>query len=231
MVMKQSVFRYKTIKGPLHKLPAMLKLFILLPLSGFCMSLSPLWLGIGIIALILTAFLCNFTLREQLTDLKPAAIYALLMYALSVFSTLLENWRDASFEELYAALIPRKDFLRIALSLAVVMQLSAFLFRTTSSIEIREILFTIERFLRSVFSHLPFFGKNISPHPRFAQNITLFLCFVPEIFQTWSSIDLSWKARGGKQGWTKIKTTVFVLITLSFEKASVKEKAFEARFG
>jgi len=229
MVMRQSVFKYKTVKGPLHKLPAMLKLFILLPLSGLCMSLSPLWLGGGIIVLTLTAFLCGFTLREQLTDLKPAAIYAFLMYALSVFSTLLEKWRDITIQTLTAALIPREDFLRVALSLAVVMQLSALLFRTTSSVEIREGLFAVERFFRSVFSCLPFFGKQFSPHPRFAQNITLFLCFVPEIFQTWSSIDLSWKARGGRQGWAKIKTLVFILITLSFEKASVKAKAFEAR--
>jgi len=231
MVMRQSVFRYKTVKGPLHKLPAMLKLFILLPLSGVCMSLSPLRLGAGIIVLTLTAFLCGFTLREQLTDLKPAAIYAFLMYVLSVFSTLLEKWREITFQTLTAALIPREDFLRIALSLAVVMQLSALLFRTTSSVEIREGLFTVERFLRLVFSRLPFFGKRISLHPRYAQNITLFLCFIPEIFQTWSSIDMAWKARGGRQGWAKIKTLVFVIITLSFEKASVKAKALEARSG
>jgi len=229
MVMKQLVFKYKTVKGLLHKLPAMLKLFILLPLSGLCLSASPLMLGVGIIFLILTAFLCRFTLCEQLTDIKPAAIYALLMYALSLFSTLIEKWNEVMIENLTAALIPRQDFLQIALSLAVVMQLSALFFRTTSSMEIRESLLTIERFLRSVFSHLPFFGKHISPNPRLAQSITLFLCFIPEIFQTWSSINLAWKARGGKQGWKKIKTTVFVLITLSFEKASVKEKALAAR--
>jgi len=227
--MKQAVFKYKTVKGPLHKLPAMLKLFILLPLSGLCLSASPLLLGVGIIFLILTAFLCRFTMREQLTDLKPAAIYALLMYALSVFSTLIEKWNEMTFENLTAALIPRQDFLRIALSLAVVMQLSALFFRTTSSMEIRESLLTIERFLRSVFSRLPFFGRHFSPNPRFAQSITLFLCFIPEIFLTWSNINLAWKARGGKQGWKKIKTTVFALITLSFEKASVKEKALAAR--
>jgi len=229
MVMKQAVFRYKTVKGPLHKLPAMVKLFVLLPLSGFCMSVSPLRLEIAIVILILTAFLCGFTLREQLIDLKPAAIYAFLMYDLSVLSNLLDNFNKMTNADLAAAFIPREDFLRIALSLAVVMQLSALLFRTTSSLEIREGLLTIERFLRSVFSHLPLLGKRISPNPRFAQNITLFLCFIPDIFQTWSTIDLSWKARGGKQGLAKIKTVVFVLISLSFEKAALKAKALETR--
>jgi len=229
MVMKQAVFKYKTIKGPLHKLPAMVKLFVLLPLSGFCLSFSPLWLGTGIIFLILTAFFCGFTLREQLTDLKPAAFYAFFMYALSVFSTLLEDWRAITVQTLTTALIPREDFSRIALSLAVVLQLSALLFRTTSSVEIREGLFAIERFFRLIFSRLPFFGKRVSPHPRFAQNITLFLCFIPEIFQIWSNIDLAWKARGGKQGWARIKILCFALISLSFEKAAMKAKALEAR--
>jgi len=229
MVMKQAVFSYKTVKGPLHKLPAILKLFILLPLCGLCMSLSPLRLEIGIILLILIAFFCGFTLREQLTDLKPAVLYAFLMYALSVFSILLEDRREITLQTLTTALIPREDFLRIALSLAIVLQLSALLFRTTSSIEIREVLFAIERFFRLIFSRLPFFGKRVSPNPRFAQNITLFLCFVPEIFQIWSNIDLAWKARGGKQGWARIKILCLALISLSFEKAAIKAKALEAR--
>jgi biotin transport system permease protein/energy-coupling factor transport system permease protein len=229
MVMKQAVFRYKTVKGPLHKLPAMVKLFFLLPLSGFCISLSPLWLEAGIVVLILTAFLCGFTLREQITDLKPAAFYALLMYALSVFSILLENWKGITLESFISALVPREDFLRIALSLAVVLQLSALLFRTTSSTEIREGLNAIENFLRRVIFHLPLFGKKISLRPSFAQNITLFLSFIPEIFQTWSNIDLAWKARNGRQGFSRIRTLCFVLITLSFEKAALKSKALAAR--
>ena len=229
MVMKQAVFKYKTVKGPLHKLPAMVKLFFLLPLSGLCISLSPLWLEAGIVVLILTAFLCGFTLREQITDLKPAIFYALLMYALSVFSILLENWKGITLESFINALVPREEFLRIALSLAVVLQLSALLFRTTSSTEIREGLNAIEKFLRRGLFHLPLFGKKISLRPSFAQNITLFLSFIPEIFQTWSNIDLAWKARNGRHGFSRIRTLCFVLITLSFEKAALKSKALTAR--
>jgi biotin transport system permease protein/energy-coupling factor transport system permease protein len=232
--MRQAVFAYKTVKGPLHSLPPMLKLFFLLPLSGFCMSLSPLWLGAGIIAAIAAAFLCRFTLREQLTDLKPAAFYAAIMYALSVFSTSLENWNkmppgDLALAAFAAAFIPKTDFLRAALSLALVVQLSALLFRTTSSTEIRDGLNAVERFIRRAFSRLPLFGKRVSLRPRFAENTALFLSFIPEIFAVWSGVNLAWKARGGRQGLAKIKTLVFVLISLSFEKAALKAKALEAR--
>ncbi|MDR1836681.1 MAG: energy-coupling factor transporter transmembrane protein EcfT [Treponema sp.] len=226
----QTVFRYKTAKGPLHKLPVMLKLFLLLPLSVFCMSLPPLGLAAGIITAAITAFLCGFTLREQLADMKPAFLYAALMYALSVFSNLLENWGTLPAYSLAAGiLLPRDDFLRIALRLALIVQLSALLFRSTSSIEIREGLNTTERFIRRIFSRLPLLGKQISIRPRFAQNITLFLCFIPEIFSIWASVNLAWKARGGKQGMARIKTLIFVLISLSFEKAALKTKALEAR--
>ena len=225
-----TVFRYKTVKGPLHKLPAMLKLFLFLPLSLVCMSLPPLYLAAGIIAAVITASLCRFTLREQLTDFKPAAFYASLMYGLSVFSTLFEKWGSLSLPTLAAAaLLPRADFLRSALRLALVVQLSALLFRTTSSVEIRESLVTLERRIRLALKHLPFFGKAISPRPRFLQNISLFLSFIPEIFEVWAAFDLAWKARGGRQGTAKIKTLVFVLITMSFEKAALKAKALEAR--
>jgi biotin transport system permease protein/energy-coupling factor transport system permease protein len=213
----------------------MLKLFLLLPVSVFCMSLPSLWLGAGIAAAALTAFICGFTLREQLTDFKPAAFYASLMYALSVFSTLFENWNVLPLPALAAAaLLPRADFLRIVLRLALIVQLSALLFRTTSSVEIREGLNAIERFIRRAFSRLPLLGKAISLGPSFAEtsvaeNITLFLSFIPEIFEVWTSVDLAWKARGGKQGLAKIKTLVFVLITLSFEKAALKARALEAR--
>jgi energy-coupling factor transporter transmembrane protein EcfT len=207
MVTGQSIFRYKTVKGPLHKLPALLKLLIFLPLSVFCMTLAPLYLGAGIIAASITAFLCKFTLREQLTDLKPAFFYAVLMYALSLFSNIFDYWQTLPEISFITLLTPHPDFLRITLRLVLIMQLSSLLFRSTSSSEIRYCL----------------------PKNRFTGFLSLFLGFIPEIFETWSSINLAWKARGGKNGIGKIKTVVFILITLSFEKAAVKAKALVAR--
>jgi len=234
MVSKQTVFKYKTLKGPLHKLPPMLKLFLLLPLSIFCLALPSFWLCIGIITAVITAFLCRFTLREQLTDLKPAALYAALMYAISVLSNLYNYFYGESVAVNYffsSVILPTPSFLSIALRLTLIIQLSALLFRATSAIEIRECLHNIGRFLRRIFSKIPFFGKRISQRPRFAENISVFIMFIPEIFLIWSNIDLAWKARGGKQNFKKIKMLVFTLIALSFEKAALKARALEARMG
>jgi energy-coupling factor transporter transmembrane protein EcfT len=64
---------------------------------------------------------------------------------------------------------------------------------------------------------------------RFAGNIALFLCFIPEIFSIWAGIELAWKARGGKQGLGKIRTLVFTLISFGMEKAAIKARALAAR--
>jgi biotin transport system permease protein/energy-coupling factor transport system permease protein len=226
---QNSIFKYKTVKGPLHKLPALLKLILIWPISIFCMTLHPFWLGIGIATASITAFFCRFTLREQLTDIKPAFFYAFLMYTLSLFSSIMEIHKLLPELSYLTALIPKPDFIRIALRLVLIMQLSSLLFRSTTSGEIRDGLHTMEQVIRRFLSRVLFFQKKIAPNGHFAENISLFLCFIPEIFETWSVINLAWKARGGKGGLEKIRTTVFVLISLSMERAAVKAKALAAR--
>jgi biotin transport system permease protein/energy-coupling factor transport system permease protein len=168
------------------------------------MSLPSLWLCAGILFISLAAFFFGLSLREQLTDVKPAFYYSLLMYALSVFSNFIENFKLMPVNELLInMLIPRADFLQITLRLTLIVQISALLFRTTSPLEIREAIRL--------------------------EIISLFLCFIPEIFKTWTGINLAWKSRGGRQNLFKIKTLIFVLITLSFEKAAIKAKALQAR--
>jgi len=193
MVERQTVFKYKTVKGLLHRVPAIIKLALFLPLSIMCLYLPSLWLGIAIFAFIIFAFVCGITIREQFTDFTPVFLYAALMFCLCVFAYFYDNQNTLLIS----------DFLRITLRLTLIVQFSALLFRTTSSLEIREVV-----------------RLDI---------LALFLCFIPEIFKTWSCINLAWKARKGKNGINKIKTLIFVLISISFEKAFVKAKAIEAR--
>ena len=212
MVSKPSIFKYKTFKGPLHKVPAIIKIICFFPLSVFCITLPSIWLCAGIGVLILAAFICRLTLLDQLTDLKPVLLYAIFLYLLSVLSTLIEvtaplHIPHSSFlipnSTFLIILTPRNDYLQITLRLILIVQISALFFRTTSSLEIRKVV-----------------KLNV---------ITLFLMFIPEIFNTWTNINLAWKARAGRQGIVKMKTLLFVLISLSFEKAAVKSKALESR--
>jgi energy-coupling factor transporter transmembrane protein EcfT len=230
MALKQSsMFTYKTIKGPLHKVPALVKFLLLLPLSIFFMSLEAMYLAAGIVVFCVIAFLCRFSWREQITDLKPALFYALLMYALSIFSTLIDSGREISSLSFLSVIKPNADFARISLRLVIIVQLSALLFRTTSLSELRDALFTIEFAIRRFFAKLFFQKKVISIHNSFSEQIALFLHFIPALFENWTLINLAWKARGGKNGFVKIKSLVFLFISLSMEKAALKAKALEAR--
>ncbi|GBU28397.1 hypothetical protein R84B8_01955 [Treponema sp. R8-4-B8] len=202
-MVSNTVFKYKTIKGPLHKVPAVIKIILLLPLSFFCLSLPPLWLGVGILSAVFAAFICGLSLQDQLTDFKPVFFYAILMYALSVFSTLTDNFRLMTVNQFLTVFIPNNEYLRITLRLVLIVQISALFFRTTSPLEIRDVVRL--------------------------EIISLFLSFIPEIFKIWTSINLAWKSRGGKDGFVKIKALIIILISLSFEKAAIKAKALEAR--
>jgi biotin transport system permease protein/energy-coupling factor transport system permease protein len=228
---QQSMFKYKTVKGPLHRVPALFKLALILPLSIFFMRFSPIFLASGIVAACIISFFCRLSFREQIIDLKAAAFYALLMYGLSLFSIVIESeiWRSFSNISLLSLLTPNQDFLRITLRLVLIIQLSSLLFRTTSSGEIRDALFTIEFAIRRFFSFIFFRKKHVPIKNSFSEYIALFLCFIPEIFENWDLLNVAWKARGGKPGFAKIKSLVFMLISLSMEKASLKAKALEAR--
>ena len=204
---KVTIFQYKTKKGLFHKVPAIIKLILLLPLSIFCVALPSNLLLAGIFAAMILAFTGGINLKEQITDLKPVLFYSVFMYCVSVFSNLFENvFITQPYIDIYTLvilLIPKTELLRFILRLTLIVQFSALLFRTTSSLEIREVV-RIE-------------------------TISIFLLFIPEIFKIWSSIDLAWKSRGGEKGIVKIKTLLFVLISLCFEKAAIKSKAIEAR--
>ncbi|MCL2230756.1 MAG: energy-coupling factor transporter transmembrane protein EcfT [Treponema sp.] len=207
MVGRNAIFQYKTVNGPLHKVPAIIKLILLLPLSILVFYLPALWLCFGFFILMALAFIGGITFTEQLRDLKPAIIYTVFMYTLSVFSNLFLYYETTAIPMdiplLYFILTPNDYFLRFAIRLTIIIQISALVFRTTSSLEIRNAV-RIEA-------------------------IYLFLGFIPEIFKIWTSIDTAWKARRGKNGIKKIKTLLYVLISLSFEKAAIKSKALESR--
>jgi biotin transport system permease protein len=125
------------------------------------------------------------------------------MYALSVFSNCLDNPGLIPSDKFFTLLIPRGEYMRISLRLVLVVQISALLFRTTSPLEIRNVVRL--------------------------ELVSLFLCFIPEIFKIWTSVNLAWKARGGREGLVKIRPLVFILISISFEKAAQKSKALSAR--
>jgi len=219
MVKGRTLFKYKIKKGPLHKLPVILKIIMMILFSSLCFLLS-LQLHIALILLLfIFAFICKITFWEQLTDLKPALYYSVFMYILSVISSITKISSDIFFNT--SIFMPNQEYLLTALRLTFIIQLSALFFRTTSFMEIKECLNMIEHFIKRFFK--------IQSKSFFTDTISLFLMFIPDFFIVWSNVNLAWRARGGKPGIKKIKILIFVLISISFEKAALKARAIEAR--
>jgi biotin transport system permease protein/energy-coupling factor transport system permease protein len=226
---KNVIFRYRKGNSVLHRLPALLKLFLLLSLGVGVMFLPLYAISAGIVMLMIPAFLCGFTVREQLTDIKPALFYALFLYMISIFTGLFSaDFNAAKSADIAEILYPDYEYGLYILRLLLVMQLSALLFRTTTSIEIKEAVCAAETTIRGTIKKLPF-AKNISMRAKLGTGAALTINFIPALFELWNSLNRAWKARGGKGGLKKARILLIALIALSFHYALEKARALAAR--
>ena len=221
------LFRYTTGQSRLHKLPAALKL-ITLPCAAFlCMKLPVTGLAAGILLLAISTRCAGWRFSEQINDIKPAAWYIIFMLSIMlvrIAAAILQTGSLPDITELNIA-----EYLRITLRLILLIQVSALLFHTTSTIAIKESLAVAEQALRNKLLQHRMFAGRIPAQPRAAVYIALFISFIPEVFETWQQIERAWNARAGKNNGDKIKTLCFAVITLSMEKAARKARALTAR--
>ena len=223
------VFRYRKGNSILHRIPALIKLLVLIALAVNIMFLPLYAVCAGIILLVIPALLCGFSVRDQLADIKPALFYAFFLYLISVFTKLSSiGFTIVSSGDLITVLHPNYEYGLYILRLILVMQLSALLFRTTTSIEIKEAICGVEIVIRRALSALPF-AKNISLTAKFGTSAALMINFIPALFELWEKLNRAYRARGGAGGLKKIRVLLVALIALSFHYAEKKSRALLAR--
>ncbi|MDR1288161.1 MAG: energy-coupling factor transporter transmembrane protein EcfT [Treponema sp.] len=130
--------------------------------------------------------------------------------------------------ETAAIFYPDYDYGFYIVRLFLVMQLSALLFRTTTSIEIKEAVCAGETGIRAGIRRLPF-AKTISPKAKLGTSAALMMNFVPALFELWSKLNRAYRARGGKRGLKQFRVLFVALIALSFHYAQEKARALAAR--
>ena len=188
----ESLFSYKAANSVLHRTPTLIKILFLLAVP-ITVSLCPVEVSIVLIAVIpLLAVLGKVRFRDFLKDLKPAVYYSLMIVTIDVLSFLL-------FDRTRSIVTTRS--LELTLNLICAMEASSVFFRTTSSFEIREAL---------SFGH---------PGNPVSDMFALFLSFLPQVFETWTQLDLAYRSRGGKGGPAKVLRLIPILITMSMKKA------------
>lgn len=212
----QTFFHYKPGKSFMHKMPPAIKIILMLILS-IAAFYCPLIPSICIISALLIFSFTAIKIRmpELISDLKPALIYAVLMYSASVISNLSELEDKKDFFP--CIFIQRQSYVSMMIHFLLSLEITSLFFRTTTSVEFTRGFNQIERKIT----------RNKST--RISDMISLTLNFIPRLSDFWGRIEKAWKARGGKKGIKKIFVLTPVLFKTSMNEAYKKSLAIRNR--
>ena len=263
-----TLFSYKSGSSFLHKTPAWCKILFVPVISVLTLCLPP-WFTLIIVAVqFVLACVLRFSLREQFCDVRPVFYYAALLYFVKILGITVEMFspdfadlfsRNAEFTKnsrLQDFFVNAKAFcswfishftwkseketLVMLLKIFCLMQTASLMFKTSTSLQIREGFETMERFVRKIFTH----KKHTLPPQVQAQNqaqtrgqiptpiataLSMFVNFIPMVAQIWTQSKRAWKARGGKNG-IKMYAALFpVLFSVGMKKAWNTARAVQVR--
>ena len=210
-------FAYKNGNSFLHKTPAWIKILFIPVLSAAVLK-SPFYVAAAVCLIqIVIALILRFTIREQLKDMSPVIFYAVLLYSISF----LAHWASSDLKESFVAVFKNKETLFMLLKLFCLMQSSSLVFRTSTALQIREGIGTLESAIRKV---LPVSKKNT-----LTNMLALFICFIPLVFKNWKQCCRAWKARAGKRTLRMYLTLLPVFFSTGIKQAWNMARALESR--
>ncbi|MCR5217246.1 hypothetical protein [Treponema sp.] len=217
-------FTYKAGNSFLHKMPAWCKI-LFIPLLNIFVFKMPFYVAASFLIIQFILALClKFTIKEQLKDFSPIIIYAFLLYITAFFS----RWAAGGFLLNKAPYIARHTFTNastgiLLLKLFSIIQSASLVFRTSTSLQIREGVGAVESAVRKV---LPCSKKN-----KFTNTLSLFICFIPMVFKNWNQCRRAWFARKGPRG-IKMYAALFpVFFSVGIKQAWNASRAITIREG
>ncbi|WP_191015730.1 hypothetical protein [Treponema zioleckii] len=229
MIQKYSSFTYKAGNSFVHKMPAWIKILIIPILSVFFFN-APYYISLTLFfAQMILSFSIKFTLREQISDLKLVLYFGLLLYSVNFFATAASEFFDENnaqnliqvLHTSFQTCLKNTATALMLLKLLCVLQTSSIIFKTSTSLELREGIGKIESAIRRIF-HLK--DKNTISHI-----FALILCFIPMIFHVWNQAVYAWKGRHGKTSLRMYLTLFPVLFSVSMKNAFDTAKAVAIR--
>ena len=219
-------FSYKAGSTFVHKMPPVLKILLIPSINILIFSL-PFEFSLGfLIFQAALAFVLHFTIREQLRDLRPVLYYAVILYATSLIAQFFaglgraDTWQEA-LKSAFLITVSNKETLKMLVKLFCVMQSASILFKTSTTLQIREGIGAIEGAIRHI---LPVSKKNT-----FTDTIALFICFIPMVYKNWELSKRAWFARGGKSGIKMMKSIFPVFFSVGIKQAYNAARAVAIR--
>lgn len=247
-----SLFSYKNGSSFLHKCPSWCKL-LFIPVISLCVLFLPFYFSMALVLIqFLIACFLRFSIKEQFCDIRPILYYAFLLYFVKLISisfTALSayfGWgtefaSDAEtlswkwfFSQFSWAL--EKENIFMLTKILCLMQSTSLLFKTSTSLQIREGLEKIELRIRQVFSKHTNSSSNLNSDKTvnsapIATALSLFINFIPMVDRIWSESKKAWFARRGKKGLKMYSTLLPVLFSVGMKKAWNTARAIQIRAG
>lgn len=210
-MVKYSLFAYKPGSSFLHKCPAWCKILFIPLLNILFLCLPPYFsLGLMIFQVIL-AFCLGFSIREQLSDLRPIIYYAVLLFLFQLISWFIGGLSPQSFAQ-YFSWTAEKETVFLLIKLFAIMQSASLVFKTSSSLELREGI-----------------GKLFGYNSVFTNAISMFLNFIPMLSKIWEESKRAWIARSGKANLKMYLVLLPVLFSVGMKKAFNMARAISIR--
>ena len=235
-----TAFSYKPGSSFLHRCPAWIKI-ILLPVVSIAVFKLPFYCAAGLCFVqIILACVLKFTICEQLRDLKAVLYYAAFLIFTKVIGNIGAGISTGSLSAIKLSAIPQlivaffiaeASTWALLLRLLCVMQTASLIFKTSTSLQIREGLESMELAVRKVLRKIfrPRHPANAKTHAPIAQAVSLFICFIPQVSKNWQQAERAWKARGGRKSLRMFVVLLPVFFSVGMKQAYNTAKAFSAR--
>ncbi len=229
-------FSYKQGYSFLHRCPAWVKILIL-PLISLSIFYLQSYFALALIALqTLVSFILHFTVREQARDLKAVFYYAVFLILIKIIGSLaasisagtLSSFDLSAFPQtLFTFLTSEKETWLLLLKLFCIMQTASLIFKTSTSLQIREGLEVMELAVRKCLHLKPIIDGR--PNAPVAQAVSLFICFIPQVSKNWQQAERAWKARGGRKSLRMFIVLLPVFFSVGMKQAYNSARAISAR--
>ena len=237
---QNTAFSYKQGTSFLHRCPAWIKI-LLIPAVSIAVFKLPFYCAAGLCVIqIMIACALRFTIREQLLDLKAVLYYAVFLIFAKIIGSIGAGFAAGRISAVSFSDIPQLTaaFFNseaatwgLLLRLLCVMQTASLIFKTSTSLQIREGLESLELVVRHAFCKL-FRSRKTESTPRhapIAQAVSLFICFIPQVSKNWQQAERAWKARGGRKSLRMFVVLLPVFFSVGMKQAYNTARAISIR--
>ena len=211
-------FHYKTQQTPFHKIPAWIKIILIIALAVVAFYLPVrVCLAAYPILIFFSAIFLRFTISEIYSDMKPTVAYIFLLYFATVLLNAASFFSQGSNESVAKVFIPNLTYLPLLAHLALSLEITSIFYRTTSHGDFKDGFSDIEKFITR---------KDTAP---LSDTLALALVFIPRISVFWARLERAWASRGGKNSLSKAISLFPKLFHVSFREGYEKSLAIQNR--